>query len=634
MKKLLIFSLVCVAACGKKHDHHDFETGLVRNIQKAKSAEQKLTCLSRLAWYYMDTDRRRSDSTMGEAYAFAESTKDNGILILAYLFDAQRHLLADDYKHEMEAVYELAQKASDLAKSGNYTDYVAYSDLYKAHSARKLGNFQAAEGYLSDAGNIVKDTKSDSLRIEYYYLHSQVSQDKRDVNQALDDALQVRRIAEQSKNKNLKLMAYLRLGIVYEDIDSVKARENYKDLAALSRSVGDVEQLIAADLWLGKLYSNQKEFARESSKYLHNAMDLAQQINHQNLIVQAHIGLINYYLNTRQADSVVDYLDKNTTELNNYYLKNGHIARFYYRYGSFYYNLGRNYRSSGNEEQAYNCFSQAMTYLWKSDSVYYPNAVASRESDLCFYGGASNYYLYFLNRGTSQDASGYFGRAIRFFNITKDLARQISNPQFMRNVFSWMEYLYKDSAEYYARYIPNNYFTNPVPTVNYYQLAYSSRRAYDSCDFIFRNLTSQIERIRIENDDKAKTAEINKIRERQKESLKFIGITVGLAMIFLVLILTGFFRVSEFWIRLLGVFAFLCLFEFIVLIIDRQLHEFTHGELVSLLLIKVVIAAILSPIHHLLEKRVIRSLTRRKLLREDAKRLKGLAERTKEERLS
>jgi hypothetical protein len=44
------------------------------------------------------------------------------------------------------------------------------------------------------------------------------------------------------------------------------------------------------------------------------------------------------------------------------------------------------------------------------------------------------------------------------------------------------------------------------------------------------------------------------------------------------------------------------LFEFIILIIDRQLHELTHGEVVSLLLIKIAIAAILSAIHHFLEK--------------------------------
>ena len=235
MKKLLIFSLVCIAACGKKNNKPDYEAGLIRNIEKARSDEQKLTWLSRLAWYYIDIDRKKSDSMMSAAYSFAASTKDNGIISLAYLYDAQRHLLLDDYKNEMNKVSALAKDASDQVSSGNYPDYIAYSYLYQAHSARKLGNIQEAEGYLSQAYNFVKDTESDSLKIEYYYLHSQVSQDRRDVNQALLDALQVRRTAEQSKNQYLKLMAYLRLGIVYEDIDPVKAKENYQDLAELSK---------------------------------------------------------------------------------------------------------------------------------------------------------------------------------------------------------------------------------------------------------------------------------------------------------------------------------------------------------------------------------------------------------------
>lgn len=636
MKKLLIFFLVCITACSKKPDG-DFEDGLKRNIQKAKSPEQKITWLSRLAWYYMDIDQTRSDSTMSEAYTIAEDTKNNGISALACLFDAQRHLALYDRKREMQAVYALAQKAYDLALSGNYKEYMAYSLLYKAHSSRYLGNLQEAGGYLVQADDIVKDSGSDSLKIEFYYLKSQVSQDKRDLNDALENALQVHRIAEQSKNDNLKAMASLRLGVIYQDIDSIAAKEYYKNLDSLSRRVGDVEQLIIADLRLGRLYSGEKQLMQQGSKYLHNAMNLAQQVNHQNLIIQSHLALVRFYLTTGQNDSAVSYLNKNIPLFYSYYSKNMQVARYYYQYSALCYDLGLNQRSIGNEESAYNSFRLALTYLWRSDSIYYPDAVASTQSDISFYQGATNYYLYSLKKRsltTAQEASACFNNAIFYFNRTKDLAKQISNPQFMRNTFLWMEYLYRDSAEYYARNAPYNFYPNPVPTADYYKLSYSSRCSYDSCDSVFRGLTSQKELARIVKDDKEKTEKINLIIQRQKNSLKLIGITAALAVIFLLLILAGFLRVSEFWIRVLGVFAFLTLFEFIILIIDRQLHEFTHGEVVSLLLIKVAIAAILSPIHHFLEKRVIRSLTRRKLLREDARRLKDMAEGTKEERLS
>lgn len=644
MNKLLILFLVATVACGRKQDSPDFESVLTRNAQKARSDEQKITWLSRLAWYYVDIDRRKSDSVMNAAYSLAGTSKDNGILILTYLFDAQRHLALSDYKHEMETVRALADKAYSIASSGDYSDYLAYSYLYMAHSSRMLGDVEAANGYLSKAYNLVSNSKSDSLKIEFYYLRSQVLQDKRELNLALDDALQVRQISERSENNNLKVLAYRRLSNMYGDLDSVKAGEYYKNLIEVSKKMGNDEELIWANLLLGRFFSRQTEFATEGSRYLHNAMVLARQINHRNLIIQSHLSLVRYYLNTGQPDSTVDYLNKNIGELIRYYSGNGQAARLYYTYGTFYYDLGRYYRTNKNPDKANNSFWQALLHLWRSDSAYSNDAVVSRQSDLSFFRGATNYHLYFLNKGSANDrywdssfvqnVSNYYTRATDYFFRTQDLARQMKDPEFMRNVFSWMENLFRDSADYYDYLKRNNYSTTRTARLNYYKMTYLSRDLYDSCNLAFQSLSNQKEKIRIERENQARLDEIEAIRQRQKDSLKMIGITAALAVIFLLLILAGFLRVSEFWIRVLGVFAFLTLFEFIVLIIDRPLHKFTHGEVVSLLVIKVAIAAILSPIHHVLEKKVIQSLTRRKLLREDARRLKQMADTATDDSLS
>ena len=58
--------------------------------------------------------------------------------------------------------------------------------------------------------------------------------------------------------------------------------------------------------------------------------------------------------------------------------------------------------------------------------------------------------------------------------------------------------------------------------------------------------------------------------------------------------------------------AFILLFEFIILLADTWIHNFTHGEPWKVLAIKVALIAILLPLHHFLEERVIHYIVHRK----------------------
>src|SRR5258708_19261923 len=99
---------------------------------------------------------------------------------------------------------------------------------------------------------------------------------------------------------------------------------------------------------------------------------------------------------------------------------------------------------------------------------------------------------------------------------------------------------------------------------------------------------------------------------QQRDNVQYMGFTVGLAGLFVALVMMGFFVVSPRTIRALGFFSFIFLFEFIILLADKQIHEATHGEPWKVLLIKVFLAAILLPLHHWLEHTVIHYLTSRR----------------------
>jgi hypothetical protein len=86
-------------------------------------------------------------------------------------------------------------------------------------------------------------------------------------------------------------------------------------------------------------------------------------------------------------------------------------------------------------------------------------------------------------------------------------------------------------------------------------------------------------------------------------------------LLFIALVMMGWLAVPASVIRGLGFLSFIFLFEFIILLTDKQIAELTNDEPWKVLLIKIGLAAILLPLHHWSEHRVIHFLSSRKRLK-------------------
>jgi uncharacterized membrane protein len=69
------------------------------------------------------------------------------------------------------------------------------------------------------------------------------------------------------------------------------------------------------------------------------------------------------------------------------------------------------------------------------------------------------------------------------------------------------------------------------------------------------------------------------------------------------------FNVSRGVVRALGFFVFLMFFEFIFLLFKKNIYGFTKGEPWKDLAMMIALAAILVPLHHWLEHKVLHYLT-------------------------
>jgi hypothetical protein len=92
----------------------------------------------------------------------------------------------------------------------------------------------------------------------------------------------------------------------------------------------------------------------------------------------------------------------------------------------------------------------------------------------------------------------------------------------------------------------------------------------------------------------------------------FIGF--GIAASFLILALLSSFPVPRWLIRATGLFAFIFLFEFIILWTEILSHHYTHGEPLMVMLFRITIIALLSPLHHWAEERTLHYFYEHKLL--------------------
>ena len=118
------------------------------------------------------------------------------------------------------------------------------------------------------------------------------------------------------------------------------------------------------------------------------------------------------------------------------------------------------------------------------------------------------------------------------------------------------------------------------------------------------------------------TMKEKKDRER-RENIQFAGIAVGLvSFIVIFLLLSRKIITSTRVIKFLGVVALLMIFEFVNLLLHPFLGSITRYSPLLMLLAMVVLAAILVPIHHQLEKKTIQWLIEKnkRLRLEEAKR--------------
>jgi len=326
--------------------------------------------------------------------------------------------------------------------------------------------------------------------------------------------------------------------------------------------------VISTEIKMGNIYGNMENLAM-AKQLFENSIKEANDIGDKGLKYRAIDSLFEMYI---EADDF-----KSAIETENYY------------------NLSAYLKANGDMPSYYITRANCSGYANDVDSarIYYKLAIDACAANKDTYTRI-NYMLlagdFFKRHGDINGALNMFRQAIAVSDSVKILS-------FLPDLYTALDSCYLALGDYKNAYTAKSKF-----------LFFN-----DSMQNMGRKDEILKDEITAEEINQKKLAEAEELEKHRRFNLQYLGIIIGSVMLLIILLVLGFFNVPKWLIQALGFLSFIFLFEFIIIVLDTKIHEWTHGEPLPVLLIKVSIACLLVPLHHYTEEKVIVFLQSRKL---------------------
>ena len=544
---------------------------LKKDITNAKTIAEKLDLMDNLSRILMSVNMEESEKYGKQLILLAEESRDRKLMVKAYLSNGARcsyFIGRTDYKDRAIGYYN---KALEIAKKDKLQEFIGAAQLQLSAVYLAALEKDKALNYANQGFSVISSLDNDSLKTEAYNTFGAVYLMRNEKILALRNYLNALSIAEDAKKALLIKNCYLNLSVFYSNIEDYDKAIDYYTMAYKKLDeikTGNVPyQRVLYLTSIGTLYAAKKNHDIAIG-YFERSIAMADSLKFSNLKIPGYVGLLNQYLNMDESQKALNYF--NSAQGQN--LK-AYLAQFGY---------------AGVTDQAYGVI---YTQLNKFDSAkYYFNKAAPFFEQGTIETGKMNFYA---QLGSLYEKTGENAKAIEYYLKVKDIASRNSLLENIQAAAKHLDTLYNRSG---------NYQLSRQYTSIYYQYKDSAEKLNKEKELA--QVEAADEQHRLEKQEKQRVE-----AERRNHNIQYMAITIGIALLFVVLVIMGIFKVSESTIKILGFFAFIMFFEFIILIADNKIHHWTHGEPWKVLAIKIILIAMLLPLHHWLEKKVIKYLT-------------------------
>lgn len=552
-------------------------------LANAKTPEEKVYWLDNLSRTAMNVKLELAEEYGSQLISLAEDTRDRKLMIKAYMSNGIRCSYFAGQKDYTNRSIEYYNKALGIARQNKMEEEIGAAQLKLCEIHLAVPDKDKALNFINQAFSLISTfrstPKNDSLKAEAHNCFGLVYQARNDKTLALRHFLNALQIAEQMKKPipELKRNCYVHLSRFYSRIEDYDKAIDYYVKA--SRQLDHVRERNASYQRaidfnsIGNLFSGKKNYDIAIG-YFERSIAMADSLKFSTLKVPGYVSLLNQYLRIDQPQKALEYMNSSAGQ---------NLRRYLADFGM-----------NGQIDQAY-AVIYARLNRFDSAGVYFNKALpffeqkTSELNRINFYSQLGGYYRKIKN----------YDKAIEYFTKVKEMGERYGQLENIQLAVKNLDSLFEQKGDFR---LANQY------NALYYQYK-------DSID----KLKKENELAQIEALDEQQRAE--RIRLEQQEAkekrnrIQYMGIIIGIVVLFVALVMMGWFKVSASTIRAIGFFSFLIFFEFIFLVFKKNINGLTQGVPLYDLAFMIALAAILVPLHHWLEHKVIHFLTSHHMLK-------------------
>lgn len=570
MRKLPIVLLLVFVSTNAPAQHQPAAVDSFKaKLGRASTPEEKIDILGYLCRTLMNINLPEADKYGLQMIQVAEASRDRKLMVRALLTNGERFSYLSGRRDNIEKAINYYTQGLELARQNKMDEEMVRAYLYLSEVSRYIPENEKALNYCNQAYSYSGILKNDSLSARVHLEYGSVFLAKNEKLLSLRNYMMAVRLAEELKNDVLLRLGYNRLSFFYAGIEDYDKAIDYQmkgyHLLGKMKS-GQTPYNRVQDLTrIGDLYASKKNYEM-AMNYYEQSLSLADSLRFEPIKAIGYRSIINNYLNADQPQKALDYFNTHP-QLKNFLtaLNFGHFVD--QSYGFIYGQIG------------------------KYDSAkYYYNRVASFfEKDV----NRSNQYSYNYQVGMLYKKTGEYDESLKYFLKAKQLADEMAQLDRMGDVAVQLDSIYQLRGDF-------------KQALHFAGLNYQYQ---DSLEKLGKEKDLMQVEVADEQQRQERLAKEKLEKKRKRDNIQYLLITIGIAALFVLMVMMGMFKVSATTIKMIGFFAFLMFFEFLFLIFKKNIYSVTQGEPWKDLLFMILLAAMMLPLHHWLEHKVIHYLT-------------------------